>query len=93
VWSFTTAAPQNIVEMENLQFIVYPNPAQEYLELTSNKAISDEILIIDNQGRVVITDRIYGTSKRIDVSQLANGFYTVQLKNQTSTYKLFVVKR
>lgn len=93
VWSFTTAAPQNVVEMENLQFNVYPNPAQEYLELTSNKAISDEILIIDNQGRVVITDRIYGTSKRIDVSQLANGFYTVQLKNQTGAYKLFVVER
>jgi hypothetical protein len=90
VWSFTTAAPQSINTVENVQFEVYPTPANDYLVFTSSTAISDEILIIDGQGKIVKTEPIYSTSKRIDVSTLANGFYTISLKKDHKAQMILI---
>ena len=90
IWSFTTAQPQSVGEIQVINFEVYPSPANDYINISADTAVSDDLLIIDNLGRIVMTEKINGTFKKLEVSPLANGFYSVQFKNHHKSQLIYI---
>ena len=78
----------------NEELLVYPNPAQNNLQVAVNNVQIKELSFYDVLGNVVITQTIQATpnpSKErngmtIDVSSLQKGVYFIQLKTADKTY-------
>jgi hypothetical protein len=73
----------NVQEIEMGNFILYPNPANEKL-IISSQTFSDmvQIRIIDGTGRVVSTQQAFilnGANYEIDTQNLASGNYSIEL--------------
>ncbi len=65
-----------INELDETSFNVYPNPVNDQLTIQFNEVKTDNILITDITGKIVIEKKINSTNKlTISVSQLANGIY------------------
>ncbi|WP_339610747.1 T9SS type A sorting domain-containing protein [uncultured Planktosalinus sp.] len=80
----------NISEMQNQLAVLYPNPITQYLNIAFEEPI-DRVLFYTVEGIKVL--EITGNQKKIDVSVLKSGFYTVVIETGfgRSVYK--VVKR
>jgi len=75
----------DVEELNNLAFELYPNPSHEIITI-DGIATKDEVKsysIYDSFGRLVFNKSIANTAAnntlQIDISSLANGFYTFQL--------------
>jgi len=77
-------------------FKVFPNPTHDYLTIEGNlpKNISEaKIQISDLNGRVLKTDLYSDFSKTINIVDLPNGMYLLELiyyKKERNTYKIIV---
>jgi len=78
-------ASLDMEELNNLAFELYPNPAQDILTI-KNISQGDEIesySFFDSSGRLLFNKDVDNLSAdntlQIDISSLANGFYTFQL--------------
>ena len=71
---------------------LFPNPANETLSVTLNRAITN-IDIIDISGKVVIPNSSFNLNEMIiDISSLDYGFYFVHVKSLTNNYLKNFVK-
>lgn len=87
--SFIVRYAQIQTKLENVseeESILYPNPVSDYLTVSLN-AIED-IIITDLSGKTVL--RQVGNSNQINVSQLPQGVYAIQVKydNKIVTRKI-----
>jgi lysyl endopeptidase len=57
---------------------LYPNPAQNEIQLIGSFANSD-LYIIDVAGNVVVSTKTFSANVKVDTSSLANGYYIVKL--------------
>ena len=64
-------------ELENL-ILIYPNPTSKYLNIELNNSTIFKISIYDLNGRALEVIKNIANNK-IDVSNLANGFYTLNI--------------
>jgi len=64
-------------EVTNTAWIIWPNPAREYLNISGHSTI-EMVTILDVMGNMVTTEKYVGT---IDVSGLASGVYILQIKS------------
>ena len=64
---------------EQLDFSIYPNPAQSELNILLEGVQATSYQIMDMSGRVIQTDRFEST---IDISTIAEGVYSLQLTNE-----------
>ncbi len=74
----------DVDEIQELDFLVYPNPADKQLTISFSKESQHlEILFIDAQGRVVkAIERNENTKElNVDTKELASGIYRLLLKN------------
>jgi hypothetical protein len=69
------------------QIAVYPNPAGNYIMITSTQDIS-EIKVFDVLGKGVLNTK----EKEIDVSNLQAGVYFIQVKASDKTYTAKFIK-
>jgi hypothetical protein len=83
--SFTNSETTNFcVSGSALESIVesvvtlYPNPAQNEIQLIGALANSD-LYIIDIAGNVVVSTKTFSANVKVDTSSLANGYYIVKL--------------
>jgi len=80
-----TPTPTTDIAVEDHAFQIYPNPASDYLTLE----IADETLepkrvsVFDLQGRELM--RLPLTGNRVDISELSNGLYFLQLESNSAT--------
>jgi Mycoplasma protein of unknown function, DUF285/Secretion system C-terminal sorting domain len=75
------------------QFTVAPNPiAQEIIVRASNSFEDARIIIFNTVGQILLeVQHVYGTEKRIDLSNVANGLYMMQINDKhTSSLVKFV---
>jgi hypothetical protein len=92
--TFVTSGIAN--RLENLNSIVYPNPAKDYINLNMNYETDkeSEVLIFDCQGRLLKTYKqlvIMGYNTiTIDIKELSNGFYI--LKSDGRIFRFLVSK-
>lgn len=64
--------------------IVYPNPAQNYLEIILDDAAFTEFEIINSTGQCVLKNILSDKNCKIDISLLPAGNYYIQFKNNNS---------
>ncbi len=85
----------NINQHLNERVYIYPNPANEILNISFNKVIPENpiIKIIDSQGKVLHTS-IHSLDNKIiiPILHLSKGIYSVQIINKEETFNLkFIV--
>ena len=94
-------------ELSNIVFLAYdrvdtavkifPNPAHDFIDIRFNEIDEStifEITILDGQGRVAYrSDSSLINSNRIDVSNLENGIYILQLQTKTMQKRFKFVKQ
>ncbi len=80
------------VDENQIDFKIYPNPANDQLNLILTENGDMTFQLYDNLGRIVLTESVNGTSQ-IDVSELSGGIYhfTITSNNgETSQGKLVI---
>jgi len=72
------------------QFSIYPNPANDFINITSQTSGDKNVAVYDILGKQVISTI---TSERVDISSLTNGVYIVKIsQNGVSSTKKLVVR-
>ncbi|MFM7106828.1 MAG: T9SS type A sorting domain-containing protein, partial [Flavobacteriales bacterium] len=66
-----------IGEIIESQWNLWPNPARDHINVSGNSAI-EFITILDVTGKVMLTQKYYGT---INVSDFSSGMYIMQIKS------------
>ena len=94
LWYYTTSTPMvrmnfdpsvGINEVENnLGLRVFPNPANEVINISLNKDVSATITLLDVSGKVVRTQTLNGISTSINTASLNSGVYFVTINDGTS---------
>lgn len=76
-----------------LKAVVYPNPASGFVVLSvEQKNISGMTCVLtDMQGKVISSQEVKITQTRIDLSQLAQGAYQLQVFQNNESVKIFKV--
>ena len=64
-----------IVTLEPMNVSVYPNPADDIINITSSE--NSKLSIFDIQGKLIETVDITSTTAQVDVSYLSRGTYTL----------------
>lgn len=59
--------------------IVYPNPVQNILQISSTENLEKEIIIYDQNGKQIIKNLLVNNT--IDLTKLASGAYLMELRN------------
>jgi hypothetical protein len=103
-WYYTTSTPMvrmnfdpsvgvNEVQ-DNLGLRVFPNPANEVINISLNKEVSATITLLDVSGKVVRTQTLNGISTSINTASLNSGVYFVTINDGTSvsTQKVVIKK-
>ena len=103
-WYYTTATPMvrmnfdpsvgiNKVE-DNLGLRVFPNPANEVINISLNKEVAATLTLLDVSGKVVKTQALNGISTSINTASLNSGVYFVTINDGTSvsTQKVVIKK-
>ena len=77
---------------ENL-ISVFPNPADDNICISINS--SGEASLFNSFGEKILSKRLETGKNKINISELADGFYFLQIKsmNQTIVKKIFVCKK
>ena len=80
----------NFTGLNELQttFTIAPNPTMEILTITSSKALFDEFVLFDPNGRKVLSGTLTGTSTLLDLSKLSRGNYILQIGEQKTPVKI-----
>ncbi len=68
-------------------FIIYPNPAQNIIHVSSKKQEAESIRIIDINGKVVINQPANKNETNIDISYLTSGIYFYEIIAKDSIQK------
>ncbi|MBI9033242.1 MAG: S8 family peptidase [Bacteroidales bacterium] len=73
--------PYLIQESDALEFIVYPNPADNYIILQQQAMVSKafEVSVVDMLGNTVIQKTEAGNKVKVDVSSLKTGVYILKI--------------
>jgi len=85
--------PLIVNEVSDIDFDIFPNPANDYLFLNIKKTINPCILTItDLLGKVVYSEIVIINSK-IDISSFNSGFYLVIVESEESSFtKKLIIK-
>jgi hypothetical protein len=71
-----------IIGLTHESVLMYPNPAHKNVTLKLSESIQNGIVeVFDLSGKNVMTERINSEQHTLNVSQLENGFYLVQVKS------------
>lgn len=72
--------------------VLYPNPANEFLNVSRASDIHlEEVIIYDLQGRIV--HKLSGDVDTIYVDHLSSGIYMVEIKSDKNTLRKRIVKK
>jgi len=91
----TASQPTSILETEQANVKIYPNPVVDKLVIeTANASGKTQFSILNLEGKIIFT-KIYqeGTSRfEIDFSSFKSGSYIVQVKNDDATSNHLIIK-
>jgi hypothetical protein len=81
------------LDTNETQFLVYPNPTKDYLNVYFTKFEANTICITDASGKIVLQQNIKNKYyELVDVSMLLKGLYFLYLKseNDTKVFKIII---
>ena len=84
----------SIKENNNLDVLVYPNPAVNVLNVTLNSNELFDLTITDLNGKNILTESVSNMSNMVDISNLSSGMYLLRIANSNvqSTTKIQINK-
>jgi beta-glucanase (GH16 family) len=86
---YQPAAPTAIIEIDEFEWALYPNPATNIIQLTCS-SVPDACFISDLSGKRVLSAGRLTAQSTLDVSHLAPGYYTLEcIRNGTRYMKSF----
>ena len=103
-WYYTTSTPMVRMNfdpsvgvnevVDNLGLTVYPNPANDVINVSLNKEINATVTLLDVSGKVIKTQEMNGLSTSLNTASLNSGVYFVTVTNGTSvsTQKVVIKK-
>ncbi|GEM_PF-962331 len=76
----------SVDEIDGNQLSIFPNPAENVLNIQFAQAVQDvDVRIMDMSGRVVASEtNVSGTQMTMDVSVLSSGSYMVEIRSESS---------
>ncbi len=90
----STGQPNSVSELLNQVVNIYPNPANNFLNVENSSGQLIEARILDQMGRVISTTTLAPGQTKIDCGKLAMGIYNIELHSQgAKTLKRFVIER
>lgn len=72
---------ERIIEEETSLFQVYPNPADEYVQINFYDSQQGRITVSDVSGNVIIQQSVYGTHYSLSLNGLSAGMYFIKYEN------------
>lgn len=69
--------------------IIFPNPTSEVLNIRTSTFENVTYTLYDAQGKLILQDKLSAEQTLIQVSQLAQGSYSLTLSNKTQNLKIF----
>lgn len=76
--------PLSIGSADNKNFAVYPNPAKDFINISSN--VLGNVQIKDVAGRTILSSEITQNNQNIDISDLEKGIYFVVFTSNQQSY-------
>ena len=73
-----------ILEQENSEVRIYPNPASNTVFVDLENASFNKVKLIDNTGRILLTQNVNLGENTLRIESLAAGTYTIQLISEKS---------
>lgn len=89
----TTSA--GVSPIEKTKFVIYPNPAQNFISIKfENQISSAELSIINLLGEIVLSSKISNiNTARIDVASLTSGIYFFQIRAGNEFQQMKIIKQ
>jgi hypothetical protein len=76
----------SITNYDKNDFIVYPNPTSNTIYIESNETTAlSSVSILDSKGAVIKSSQLKSTITSIDLSDVENGIYFVQINSDDNT--------
>ena len=85
-----------IIDIDNSnEFIVFPNPAKDFIEIhSSKKNIEFEVTIISLDGKIIYTQIANEINSRIPIDKFSDGTYFLRITNKENVfYKKVVIRK
>ena len=79
-------------ETETNSILVYPNPFADELSLSGDWLAGTEYSVIDATGRLVLSNRLNGTSNAIQTAMLSKGVYLLKIESEGKVVVQRIVK-
>ena len=76
------ANEMSVIEKEDVSLKLYPNPAQDVLNIESTATV--EVTLVDLLGHVVKTQLLSSGNNSVDIESLEKGLYLVKIDGTTS---------
>ena len=73
-------------EMSSNNILIYPNPTSGRMIISSDKAIKADVEVLTLVGKRVLTEKINGRKKELDLSQFAKGNYLIRIVSGGNVY-------
>jgi hypothetical protein len=86
-FSVTVEVVQSVVDQDVLEIAVYPNPAQDFITISSSQKV-ERMRIFDITGKVVADKKNPQSTSTLDISMLSKGIYIIELKHGQSTKRI-----
>ncbi|WP_179354150.1 T9SS type A sorting domain-containing protein [Winogradskyella vidalii] len=80
----TTNEPLDIVDNEIANFKIYPNPANDYIEIESGAESVTSITVFDILGEQVLIQEVLNDN-RMDISSLTKGVYFIKIRGDNNS--------
>ncbi|NNK28157.1 MAG: M28 family peptidase [Flavobacteriaceae bacterium] len=90
-----TKAGFNVLSLDDLEAIglsVFPNPVKDMLNIKLREAIETDFEIADMNGKTLLKRTIVNLENSLEVSQLPEGIYFINLKNEKGQRVIKVIK-
>ena len=78
--SFSYSEIVKVLLQKNNDFVVYPNPATDFINI-NNVKVGNVVQIINAVGAMILQEKVLNNNIRIDVSGFAKGVYLVRVVN------------
>jgi hypothetical protein len=93
IGAFEYTAPLSIVEQDKQpNWIVYPNPAKSYVKIVCSENIRKQVnlLLIDSNGKLVLSKKKYNIGESININHLKSGTY--YLISEDTNFEIIMTK-
>ena len=80
-------------ESNELTIDLYPNPARDYLTISSNSLNHEsEFKLLSMDGRIILKKEMNGNEEKIDLSSLPQGVFIAEIISSGTSYRKILIK-